>query len=280
MITLNGGDVKNLNKILIKLKKISTPLPLFVTLYAEPKTRFLKMIRTAEVTMLMIVIIIKLIIIHHSNKKFKLLKFGIFYVTFNKTVYKIPYQYTKKEEYLYTSMIFLINEGVLKMDAETKEVKKFKTTVFFISCALSLIVGFFVLLKYTNLIIFISLFLTVLLLLVQTKINIKKIIGGYLMAGLVGYVFSIIPVFTTFNLGFGLVASILAMDYLKFQHAPALGFVISIILNKSSFFADTIIILSLLIIVGVILALKKYYVAPEKAFDFVTIETEKINWNL
>jgi hypothetical protein len=121
---------------------------------------------------------------------------------------------------------------------------------------------------------------TILMVLSSKKTNHKKIFGAYLIASVLGYVFSLIPIATSLNIAFVVLSSIFVMDFFSFQHVPALGMAISFVINNFKFSSYIFLFVSLFGLISLAFVLKYFLKDPETVWNFVEIENDKINWNL
>ena len=113
----------------------------------------------------------------------------------------------------------------------------------------------------------------------KPRISHKKIFGSYLIAIALGYVFSKIPTWTSFNVALTAISSIVAMSMLKFEHAPAIGIGVAMVLNKFSFWTDVIVALCLFFIIGMAILIKNFFSNPDRVLNYIKIENEKVNWS-
>jgi CBS-domain-containing membrane protein len=120
---------------------------------------------------------------------------------------------------------------------------------------------------------------TIFMVLSQSKVSRKKIFGAYIVAALAGYMFSRFSEVTQLNAALAAIASIVLMTMFEFQHAPAIGIALSMVLNKFSFWIDVLVILCIFMILGMTITLKLFLQSPEKMIKFIELEEEKIKWN-
>ena len=120
---------------------------------------------------------------------------------------------------------------------------------------------------------------TVFMLFSKKSISKKKIFGAYFIATIIGFLFSKLPTVTSFNVALATISSFVLMTIFSFQHAPALGVTVAMVLNKFSFLTDIIVLFCIFLILSIAYVLKLYLSNPEKIINFVKIETEKISWN-
>ena len=121
---------------------------------------------------------------------------------------------------------------------------------------------------------------TILMVLCSKKANHKKVFGSYLIATVVGFLFSKVPTPASLNIAFATLGSILVMDLVKFQHAPALGIAIAFVMNNFKFSSYLFLVISIFGLLSLAYVLKYFLRDPEKVWNFIEIENDKINWNL
>ena len=120
---------------------------------------------------------------------------------------------------------------------------------------------------------------SIFMIITKKRVSHKKIFGSYLVAIALGYLFSQIPTWTSFNVALTAISSIVAMSMLKFEHAPAIGIGVATVLNQFSFWTDVIVALCLFFILGMAILIKNFFANPEKVLNFIKIENEKVDWN-
>ena len=120
---------------------------------------------------------------------------------------------------------------------------------------------------------------SIFMIITKSRVSHKKIFGSYLVAIVLGYVFSKMPTWTSFNVALTAITSIVAMSMLKFEHAPAIGIGVAMVLNKFTFWTDVIVALCLFFIIGMVILIKNFFSDPDKLLNYIRIENEKINWN-
>lgn len=120
---------------------------------------------------------------------------------------------------------------------------------------------------------------SVFMVLSKKKISYRQIFGSYIIASIIGFIFSKLPISSLFAVATAVVSSVAVMTFLETQHTPAIGISIAMVLNKFSFWTDLIVVLSILTILGIAVMLKSFVKDPKKLLNFVKIETDKINWD-
>ncbi|NTV23419.1 MAG: hypothetical protein HGA85_03525 [Nanoarchaeota archaeon] len=122
---------------------------------------------------------------------------------------------------------------------------------------------------------------TVFMILTKKKVSRKQIFGSYLLAGLLGFLFSNISEITSLNVAMAAVSSVLAMTLLGLQHPPAIGMSVALVLNKFSFVTDVFVLFCIIVILGLCILLREFVRDPNAVMKFVEIdEGEKIKWNI
>jgi len=119
---------------------------------------------------------------------------------------------------------------------------------------------------------------TIFMLLSKNNLKKRTIFGSYVVATIIGFIFSNLSDMKSFNLALAAVSSILIMTFLNLQHAPAIGISIAMVLNKFSFWTDFIILFCIFFILAMTILLKIFLKDPTKVITFVDIEEEKIKW--
>ncbi len=121
---------------------------------------------------------------------------------------------------------------------------------------------------------------TVFMILSRPKLSKKKIFGAYFVSTLMGYVFVRFSISQSADVALAAVSSVVIMTILEFQHAPAIGMSVAMVLNRFPFWVDLVVLLCIFSIIGMTLLLKKFIQQPDKFINFIEIEEEKIKWNL
>ena len=119
---------------------------------------------------------------------------------------------------------------------------------------------------------------TIFMILSSKRIEYKKIFGAYLIGVLIGFLFSKFSI-VFLNSALAVISSVVALTLLEFQHAPAIGMTISMVLNHFSLGTLIFVLLSIFTIIGITILLKSMVNDPEKIINFVDIEKEKIKWD-
>jgi hypothetical protein len=116
---------------------------------------------------------------------------------------------------------------------------------------------------------------------ILSKKDIKKraIFGSYLVATLMGFMFSNLSQIRTLNVALAAVSSVILMTFLDLQHTPAVGMSISLVLNNFAFMTDILILFCILLILAMTLTLKIIFNNPTKIIRFIEVENDKIEWN-
>ena len=119
---------------------------------------------------------------------------------------------------------------------------------------------------------------TIFMVLSKKKINNKAVFGSYLTASVFGFMFSMTPFPISLNLALAVVCSILSMTLLEFQHGPAIGISIAMVLNKFNMWTDFMILFCIFLILGMTLFLKVSLTDPVKALKFIELDEDRIKW--
>jgi CBS-domain-containing membrane protein len=163
-----------------------------------------------------------------------------------------------------------------------RKLKMKKPVVMGAALFLTLLISLFVtmlLLKITDYGITVASFgATIFMMLSKKKVRNKQIFGAYFVATVTGYLSSRISGHTTLNLALAAVSSIALMTVLEFQHTPAIGIAVAMVLNKFSFLVDFAVLLCILIIISLVLFLRIVMTSPEKISRFIEIEEDRIKW--
>jgi hypothetical protein len=168
------------------------------------------------------------------------------------------------------------------MDKSSKTKIKKSFTIFF-SIVLVLVTTIFATMYLFNLtdygVTIASFGTTIFMILSKKGIKKRIIFGSYLIAVILGIVFSELSTVTTLNVALAAISSVILMTIFEFQHAPAIGISIAMVLNKYSFLTDFIVLLCIFIILIMAVILKIFLHNPSKIINFIEIEEEKIKWN-
>ncbi|MFH2020383.1 MAG: HPP family protein [archaeon] len=164
--------------------------------------------------------------------------------------------------------------------AKNKLKKLLATSLFFSICIALTLLVMMVLSIVTDYGITIASFgATIFMILSKKKLSRKKIFGAYMLAACIGSIGSVLPTMTSFSIALTGLVSFFAMSFFDLQHAPAVGFAISMVLNKFPFWTDILVSFCIFIIIGMALIVKFYLKDPDALFEIVHIEREKIKWN-
>jgi len=121
---------------------------------------------------------------------------------------------------------------------------------------------------------------TIFMALSKDKLKKKKIFGSYIVATFFGYMFSRFTEVATLNVALAAVSSVVLMTLFEFQHAPAIGISVALVLNKFSLLTDLIVLTCILILIALVITLRILIKSPEKVSKYIIIEEQKIKWNL
>lgn len=119
---------------------------------------------------------------------------------------------------------------------------------------------------------------TAFMVLSRSKVSKRRILASYLIATVIGFIFSRFPS-STLNAALAAVSSFVIMTLFSAQHPPALAMSIAVMLNKFSLWTDLLIVLCIFFIIFMAYILKAFWKHPERVLSFVQIETEKIRWD-
>jgi len=119
---------------------------------------------------------------------------------------------------------------------------------------------------------------TIFMILSDHEIKLKKIFGSYLVATFLGYVFTLIDIKGSASIA--AIASIMVMTYLEFQHTPAIGMTVAMVLNKFPLKIDLIVLISIFVIVAITVILSKFIHTPDVILKHFNFKEEKIKWNM
>jgi hypothetical protein len=120
---------------------------------------------------------------------------------------------------------------------------------------------------------------SVFMILSRKKLSKKKVFGAYLLSATIGYLFSRISSLLSLNVALATITSFAAMTFLEFQHAPALGLSMALVMNKFSIWTNIIILLCILFILGMAVVLKTVLQKPDKVLAMLNLDKRKIKWN-
>ena len=118
---------------------------------------------------------------------------------------------------------------------------------------------------------------SIFMILSKSSVDKRKIFGAYIVGSSMGYLFSILP-FTSISAALAAISSFALMTLLDFQHPPAIGISIALILNKFSLWTDIIVIGCIFFILSMVIILKIFMQSPERIINFIEIEEEKISF--
>lgn len=121
---------------------------------------------------------------------------------------------------------------------------------------------------------------TVFMILSRPNLSKKKVFGAYFVATTMGYLFSRLSLIKSADVALAAVSSVAIMTILEFQHAPAIGMSVAMVLNGFPLWVDVVVLLCIFAILGMTLLLKGFMEQPHKFINFIEIEEEKIKWNL
>ena len=119
---------------------------------------------------------------------------------------------------------------------------------------------------------------TIFMIISKGKFSKRKIFGSYIIATAMGFAFSRASS-SLLNVALAAVTSVILMTFLEFQHAPAIGMSIAMVLNRFSFWTDAIVLVCIFLILSGTIVLKYVILNPKDVINFVEIEEEKIKWN-
>ncbi|MBT3720845.1 hypothetical protein HN789_04230 [archaeon] len=121
---------------------------------------------------------------------------------------------------------------------------------------------------------------TIFMILSRSNLSKKKVYGSYMLAAAIGFLFSKITTIASLNLTLATVSSFVIMTLLEFQHAPALGLSMAMVLNKFPLMTDIIILCCILFIITMTIVLKVVLQKPEKVLAVFNLDRRKIKWDM
>ncbi len=121
---------------------------------------------------------------------------------------------------------------------------------------------------------------SVFMILSRNRLSKKKVFGAYIIAMLIGYGFSKLSQIASLNMALATIFSFAAMTLLEFQHAPALGLSMAIVLNKFPFWSDVIIVMCILFILTMAVVLRTVLQNPDKVLELLNLDERKIKWDI
>lgn len=120
---------------------------------------------------------------------------------------------------------------------------------------------------------------SVFMILSRKNLSKKKIFGAYLLSTFIGFLFSRLSTLSSLNVALATITSFATMTFFDFQHAPALGLSMAMVMNKFSFWTDIIIVLCILFILAMTVVLKTVLQNPDKVLAMFNLDKRKIKWN-
>lgn len=120
---------------------------------------------------------------------------------------------------------------------------------------------------------------SVFMILSRNNLSKKKVFGAYILSTLIGYLFSRLSSLASLNVALATISAFITMTFFDFQHAPALGISMAMVLNQFNIWKSLTIGFCILFILGMAVVLKTVLQKPDKVLAMLNLDKRKIKWN-